>query len=877
MRIASPTFRIATGLLLAVLLSVVGYQVFRQSSFDTPEELLKRADEMSWLNSWIEAEPLYRQAEQEFTQRHELSKALYARVSEMPAHSESSISIPSQIALLRKDLDLPEARNPETRLRILTILGMLEVNYDSGMARQTWTEVKALANRQHHYLLAARAMGEQGVAAFLLGDIASAKKNVVRAWTVAKVADPGAHVRYASLYGAGLVEMHKYKEALGPLNEAIKVVGKTRGAAYPTIAITAKIEALSGLGENREALALAGEEMQRVSGYHLAGHLYELYQTRAGVYERMGQWDQAVSDYGQAVQYAKQLSYWRGLTQVDGSLATAYLHQGALQPALTAINEAIASNERIPDELYFVPRDLAIKAEIMARLGNNKSSILLYEKSADMLDALLSRVPTPTVERQLLADLSKVYSGYFEFLCDQGKTADAFRVIERARGRVEAQSLAHHEVLIPHEPNPAEQQLSKLNIDLLNTDDSTARGRILDSIYDTELQLDTDSTAEDKAPEPVDLSQLQRELRPSELFVEYVLDSPHSYALALTRDTVHRYTLTSRVELEQESTQYRSEILKQKTDFALAQQLFNGLLGGIPEFKEKQALIVVPDGKLHLLPFSALADKGQYILTSHLVSVAPSGTVLHILEHRAGQIGKADLPYVGVAAWTTNSPPKTLLASIHRAVYGPMRRELVALPESRYEVEAIASDLPKPSTILLGDSATKTNFEQLPLGQFSVIHLALHGYADPEIPDRSALVFAPQQQAMDDGLLQIREIRNLHLNASLVTLSACNTGVGPVGEEGVANIVNAFIEAGSQSVVSTLWELEDHATAHLMTVFYAHLGRHEEKAEALRQAKLEMLNSGASPYYWAAFVLDGDPRSSLFRAPEGNLSSRSSR
>src|ERR1035441_3195437 len=87
MRIASPTFRIAAGLLLAVLLSVVGYQVFRQSSFYAPEALLQQADGMSWLNSWIEAEPLYRQAEQEFTQRHQLSRALYARVSPRPAHS----------------------------------------------------------------------------------------------------------------------------------------------------------------------------------------------------------------------------------------------------------------------------------------------------------------------------------------------------------------------------------------------------------------------------------------------------------------------------------------------------------------------------------------------------------------------------------------------------------------------------------------------------------------------------------------------------------------------------------------------------------------------------------------------------------------------
>ena len=186
----------------------------------------------------------------------------------------------------------------------------------------------------------------------------------------------------------------------------------------------------------------------------------------------------------------------------------------------------------------------------------------------------------------------------------------------------------------------------------------------------------------------------------------------------------------------------------------------------------------------------------------------------------------------------------------------------------------IGSDLPKPSTILLGTSATETNFERLPLSQYNVVHLALHGYVDPQFPDRSALVFAPQQQPTDDSLLQVREIRDLRLNASLVTLSACNTSLGPVGEEGVANIVNAFIEAGSQSVVSALWEVEDHATTHLMTAFYDHLSRHEEKAESLRQAQLEMMNSGLSPYYWAGFVLDGEPNGSLFRGAGGNYSSR---
>ena len=130
---------------------------------------------------------------------------------------------------------------------------------------------------------------------------------------------------------------------------------------------------------------------------------------------------------------------------------------------------------------------------------------------------------------------------------------------------------------------------------------------------------------------------------------------------------------------------------------------------------------------------------------------------------------------------------------------------------------------------------------------------------------------------MDDGLLQVREIRRLPLNASLVTLSACNTGVGPVGEEGVANIVNAFIEAGAQSVVSTFWEVEDRATAQLMIDFYQHLGRNEGKAEALRQAQLDMLHSGAPPYYWAGFELVGEPSGRLFKGSSTKTSFRSGR
>jgi CHAT domain-containing protein len=867
-----PSLRIATGLLLAALLSFVGYQVFLRTSH-SPEALLKRADDLSWLNSWIAAAPLYHQAELDFLKRGDTSKALYAHVSQVLATSESSRTIPSQIAELSADLNRQEARVPETRLRVLTILGMLETNYDAGMARDTWSQVQSMATQRQHYLLASRAIGEQGIAAFLLGDIATAKKDIEKAWLVAKVADPAAHIRYASMYGAGLVELHKYKEALGPLNEAIKVANKTHDAAYPSIAVGAKIEALSGIGQNSQALDLAAEALNKVETLHLAGHLYELHQVRAHVYEDKNDWNDAISDLNQSVQYAKQLSYWRGIAQAGGLLAEAYLHQGDLQPALSAIDEAIAANKQIPDELYQVPKNLAIKAQILARLGNVQSSNQLYEKSVDLLDALLIKAPTPTVERQLLSDLSSVYSGYFASLSNQGKTADAFRVIERARGRVEAQGLSDHSVIVPKQPTAADLRLTALNLQLLDTDDPVKRSSVLDEIYTAEQQIGV--RLNKNIPEPVSIEVVQKDLAPSDLFIEYVLDNPSSYALAVTKSTIHRYDLPAKDQIEQDTAQYRSEILKRRTDTALAERLYGELLAPIDEYKQKPNLIVVPDGKLHLLPISALANSGQFVLASHAVSVVPSGTVLDMLRHRTTRTVRDEHPYVGVAAWVSKPPPTTLLSSIRRAVSGSERRELVALPESRNEVEAIGGDLPKPSTILLGDQATKDAFKRLPLNQYAVIHLALHGYADPEFPDRSALVFAPHSSPADDGLLQVREIRNLPLNTDLVTLSACDTGVGPVGVEGVANVVNAFIEAGAQSVVSTLWEMEDHSTAQLMIAFYGNLSRRESKEQALREAQLSSMKSGDPPYFWAGFELNGEPHSTLYAGSTSTSSFRS--
>ena len=617
---------------------------------------------------------------------------------------------------------------------------------------------------------------------------------------------------------------------------------------------------MTGLHQYEEAIALANASLARLQGTPYDAHKSQVYLSRGTINKERGDWNAAIADYQQSVDFSSKISNYRGVTDAGGLLAQAYQHNGNLPDALAAINRAIDANTKIPDELYLVPRNLAIKAEIIEKMGHAKEADGLYQKSIALVDGMIQHAATTNIQRQLLAEMSDVYSDYFASLCAQKRYDDALQALERVRGRVETEALEHHASQPVHAPTPDEQELTRLNLALINTDDPATRASLTSEIDNTELKISPSALAQETTIHPVHLAEVQRTLSPSALLIEYVLAERNSYAFAITHTSVTPYRLPPKAQIESDSNLYRKEIRAQKADVALAQRLFSELLEPIKEYRQKTDLIIVPDSSLHLLPFAALADKGSYVLKTHTVDVAPSSTVFDLLHKRLAQEASAAMPYIGVAAWTQ---PADTRNPIVRAISGPERSQLAPLPDSKLEVETIAADLPRPSTILLGADATETRFKHLSLNSTEVIHLALHGYADLDYPDRSALIFAPDPSGTEDGLLQVREIRGLHLKAKLVTLSACNTGVGPVGEAGVANLVNAFIEAGADSVVSTLWELEDHTTERLMTTFYSQLARHDRKVDALRVAQLDLLNQGLPPYFWASVQIVGDPDGTL--------------
>jgi CHAT domain-containing protein len=150
------------------------------------------------------------------------------------------------------------------------------------------------------------------------------------------------------------------------------------------------------------------------------------------------------------------------------------------------------------------------------------------------------------------------------------------------------------------------------------------------------------------------------------------------------------------------------------------------------------------------------------------------------------------------------------------------------------------------------------------LAEYRVVHFATHGVANSEHPELSGIVLSlfDEKRRAQDGFLRLQDIYNLKLPADLVVLSACNTGAGrEVVGEGLIGLVRGFMYAGARRVVASLWKVDDHATSELMARFYRGMFRDSlTPSDALRSAQLEMLRTDRwrDPFYWAAFVLQGD-------------------
>jgi CHAT domain-containing protein len=183
------------------------------------------------------------------------------------------------------------------------------------------------------------------------------------------------------------------------------------------------------------------------------------------------------------------------------------------------------------------------------------------------------------------------------------------------------------------------------------------------------------------------------------------------------------------------------------------------------------------------------------------------------------------------------------------------------------EAQFIASLVPAQSRLVAtGFGATRQSVFDSDLDQFRYVHFATHGFVDSRYPALSALALSQFNERGEtlDGYFRLRDIHDLKLNADVVVLSACETALGrEIRGEGLVGLSHGFLSSGAKSVVVSLWNVEDRATAELMTQFYSNLlGNKLSPSEALRRAQQTLISDArwSDPYFWGAFTLAGDWR-----------------
>lgn len=280
-------------------------------------------------------------------------------------------------------------------------------------------------------------------------------------------------------------------------------------------------------------------------------------------------------------------------------------------------------------------------------------------------------------------------------------------------------------------------------------------------------------------------------------------------------------------------------------------------------------LYVAPEGSLNLIPFAALVDEeGVFLLGRYTINYLASGRDLLYL-------GRAE-PARGPALIIADPAfDKAGVAPAQAGVQGSTRSrdfrstKYERLPGTATEAATLKKVL-TDAAVLTGTSATETAAKKVAGPR--ILHIATHGFFLQDLPGesedpmlRSGLVFAgvnALSSAEDDGVLTALEASNLDLRGTkLVVLSACETGLGEVRNgEGVFGLRRAFVVAGAETLLMSLWQVADEATKDLMTSYYSRLSKGEPRAEALRQAQLAMLKDAktAHPFFWAAFISSGE-------------------
>lgn len=638
-------------------------------------------------------------------------------------------------------------------------------------------------------------------------------------------------------------------------------------------------------------------------------------------YRILEQYEKAIDYLERSLNVCREIGDRRGegINLID--LGSVYCDLDQHQEALENCQEGLEIALSIGAVEVIWPAQM-LTGTIYEKQGDTDKALGYYAQSIATIESVREQLGIESLKTHFLADKMAVYNLTVGLLAEKGRYEQAFHYTERAKARALLDLLSLDRVDITEGISPEllaknkalESRLNKIqqnlfdenskpksvqNMKLMATlEDSLKRIRSEHEEILREIELNHSRYATlTGVKEPLTLKEVQeRVLDDGVALIEYMVGEDGTIAWVVREKTIEYENIEiNRAELDSLVKQWRQPFKDVKEgkidnladvrfDAKLSHELYRRIFRPLEKHLQRgDALVIVPDGRLHYLPFEALISKVEekeydkrivfseyedvhYLVEKYPISYGPSASILdpelkrpRVEADEWGKLlafGNPDFGKAGEREGRDNFL-SLLIRDSKGWVFNP-------LPKSEEEIDEITLTI-KPSEKFLRQEAKEEYFKQR-AGNFEMIHLATHGILEEKQPLYSRIVFAQDDDPTEDGFLQTYEIFNLPLNADLVVLSACETGLGELSQgEGLIGLTRAFMYAGAASVLVSLWSVEE-STSRLMRDFYRNLKEGMTKTEALRRAKIKLIHtresgmSYAHPFLWAPFVLMGEGR-----------------
>lgn len=574
---------------------------------------------------------------------------------------------------------------------------------------------------------------------------------------------------------------------------------------------------------------------------------------------RMGDIDGSLASYQQAVDYFTRSENREGT-------AKAYLRIGHIQ---LEKNQLAASRENLSLAANLASQD-ETKWQILYQQGRLfeteekiDSAISAYEEAIRIIENIRGKFTIDEFKSMYIDDKIDVYDRLINLLLNQNLKTDAFACAQRARSRAFLDLIGNKKIDAKANADPElverEQdlrfQIQQLTRAIMRNDLKTTGSEALRGEAKFQLQTELQYAREEYSSllsqlkltnqeyqsmivvEPAELTDIQKILDDKTALIEYWMSEDQLIIWIITQNDLKTITTDVPASRIQQSIVLCRRFIQPGSDDAYVNRLkalYQILFAPVEEWvKQYENLGIIPHRELHFLPFQALIDaEGKYLVERFNMFYTPSTSVYDQCVRKQGVHNE-----------------KFLAMALGNVSLG----EFPGLPGTTKEVQDIAVHFPGGTTRF--ENETTESYLKNNATGYQYLHLATHGFLNPVQPMYSYLLFAPTDS--DDGQLAVHEVFGLDLQAQLVTLSACQTGLGDIskGDE-LVGLSRAFIYSGTPAVIVSLWSVADEPTALLMTRFYGYM-KENSLQRALTLAQRDVLKQYHNPFFWAPFQLIG--------------------